>query len=184
MDSLGRCPRLLWVVSRATCRLVCYYWLIICLFPRASAAASGGVWGSAPRRFCFLNLGFMLSQNVSSSWLQGINDVSSSAFCYPRKVPNIFASTPSRNLTFVSWKRNEQLNLKIGFIAQPGARACAVPKRFFVKSKLSFLLSRYARTLSRSPSSCAVLRPIAIRHKSIARRRATATIAFLRAAAP
>jgi len=27
------------------------------------------------------------------------------------------------------WKRNEQLNLKIGFLfAQPGARACAVPK--------------------------------------------------------
>ena len=98
-DFLGRCPRLLWVVSRATCRLVCYYWLIICLFPRASAAASGGVWGSAPRRFCFLNLRFVLFQNVSSSWLQCINDVSSSAFCYPRKVPIFLTSTPSRNLT-------------------------------------------------------------------------------------
>src|SRR6266850_732566 len=71
---------------------------------------------------------------------------------------------------------------RVFFVAQPGARACTVPK--FVCLNLVFLLLvRYAFVLRRSPSSSAFLRPIAIRHRSIAKRRATATIAFLRAAA-
>jgi hypothetical protein len=46
-EFLERCPRLLWVVSRARMGFVIVSHFIY-LFPRASAAASGGVWGSAP----------------------------------------------------------------------------------------------------------------------------------------
>ena len=174
--------RLLWVLSRRA-RVFLFYWLIMYLFPRASAAESGGVWGSAPRRLAKLVCGVL--KNVSSSGCRHSWFFLQRSLLSAEGAKYLLASIPSRNVTIRVRKRNEQLNLIIGvFSPQPVARACAVPKLFLLKLNLNFLLLlSYAFTLSRSPSSCAVLRSIAIRHKSTARRRATATIAFFRAAA-
>ena len=61
-----------------------------------------------------------------------------SAFCYPRKAGKKFARDSFSQCDHsCQWKRNEQLNLVIGFfVAQPGARADAVPK--FVCLNFSF----------------------------------------------
>ena len=98
----------------------------------------------------------------------------------------LLVSIPSRNVTIRVRKRNEQLNLIIGVCFHPSRWPELAPFQSFlvkIKSKFPPFFS-YPFTLNRNPSSWAVLRSSAIRHKSTARRRATATIAFLRTAAP
>ncbi len=66
----------------------------IYLFPRASAAASGGVWGIAPssrsvKRFCrvFSKLVDWIWERLLFFGLEAVVFSFQSAFCYPRKAP-------------------------------------------------------------------------------------------------
>ena len=118
--------RLLWVLSRRACVFL-FYWLIIHLFPRASAAASGGVWGSAPRRLVKLVCDVL--KNVSSSG------------CRHSWFPTAQSAIRGRCQLFVGFnsfsqfdhscqeeERAAQSNYRSVFSPQPVARACAVPK--------------------------------------------------------
>src|SRR6266513_1077761 len=106
-EYLGRCPRLLWVVSRG--RRVFYWFCLIHLFPRASAAASGGVWGSAPSaqfvnrisaKGRFVNLVVSVLRTSPLLWLQQSDGFSPTAHPAIRGRPEPhFRRTLSRNLT-------------------------------------------------------------------------------------
>jgi hypothetical protein len=68
--------------------------IFIVLFPRASAAASGGVWGSAPSvrsvtgfgGAAFQNLVDLISERLLFFGWEGVWFFFHSAFCYPREL--------------------------------------------------------------------------------------------------
>lgn len=124
-----------------------FYWLIMYLFPRASAAESGGVWGSAPKG-ALQKLVCGVLKNVSSSGCRHSWFFLQRSLLSAEGAKYLLSPIPSRNLTIRVRKRNEQLNLIIGVCFHPSRWPELAPFQSFLLYNLTQIVSFFSLTLS------------------------------------